>query len=66
MNVNEDAIEKKGARVWEGEMKREGDFNRGYANKSGQEREGKMRRRALNVQMKWRWRIVFKKLKENP
>jgi len=46
----------------------EGDFNRGYANKSGQEREGKMRRRALNVQMKWqgRWRIVFKELKENP
>lgn len=35
---------------------RGGDFNRGYANKSGQEREGKAKRKALNVQMKWKGR----------
>lgn len=68
MNVNENAIEKKGGDV---DMRREtkrmgGDFNRGYANKLGQERKGKAKRRALNVQMKLQGRMVLRELKENP
>lgn len=43
-----------------------GDFNRGYANKLGQERKGKAKRRALNVRMKWQGRMVLRELKENP
>lgn len=70
MNVNEDAIGKKGGGERRGRrMKRMGgDFNRGYANKSGQEGEGKAKRRALNVQMKrrGRWGMVFREAKENP
>lgn len=54
MNVNEEPIAKKGASKEGGGGARwmGGDFNRGYANKSGQEREGKAKRRALNVQIK--------------
>lgn len=48
MNVNEDAIGKKGRLRWMGKKREgekrgtkwmEGDFRRGYADKSGQERE---------------------------
>lgn len=57
MNVNEDAIGEKRERRGcgkGGERRMEDDFKRrGYANKSGQEREDEAKRRALRGQMEW-------------
>lgn len=55
MNVNEDAIGEKKAATRGWKMKRMGDdFRRGYADKSGQEREDEARRgEELRVRMEW-------------